>query len=323
MIAKKIITISIIPLLIISGYLICTCPNSNQNSIEKNLLGKKSSNESNGYSNFIEFDQRSLQLQHEVVQFKIIFLDNDTVDVSLFMYVSYVDQIITSNYFLLTNGVKPIMKPRILSYVPERKYVIITPRIQFSIGKFWLIKMLNDRNGKHRIGSSCTDSDHFYVHAGDIWYLTLAVPTSSEKSGFNVTFKSTQHSMHFIESVRHSDLGFYAANYYQFSGNYYAIKFSFLGGCSICNINKEMTTRNGSIIDFCVAAHRKGSMIVKQPNREEISNKNKGFIHYGYLGNATGDWKFNFKGWSIYFRIAAMLLYIDIDPHCFFFINEP
>ena len=270
----------------------------------------------------LEFDQGKLQLHKEVAQYKITFSRNDTVDVSLYMYVSYVDNIITSTYFLLTDGENPLMEPRILCFVPERKYVIVTPRIQVSIGKFWMIKLLNDREGKIRIGSCCNDSGHFDVHSGDIWYLTLAVPTSSEHSGYNVSFTSTQHSMEARQLTRHTNLGFYASTYNQFAGKYYAIKFSILGGGSICDINKEMTTRNGSIIDFCVAAHRKGSMIVKQPNGEELSNKNKGFIHYGFLGNATGDWKFNFKGWSIYFRIAAMLLYIDIDPHCFFFINE-
>jgi len=318
MITKKIVAITVIPLLIISGCVIYFYPKINQYVITETQVVNDSHNESNKYSNFIEFNQEKLQLQNEVAQFEIKFYDNDTIDVSLFMYVSYVDKIITSNYFLLTDGSKPLMEPRCLSYVPERKYVIVTPRIQLSIGKFWLIKMLNDRKGKYRIGSSYMDACHFDVHTDDIWYLTVAVPTSSEQSGYDITFKSIYNSMEIHQLTRHSNLGLFSANYNQFSGKYYAIKFSILGGLSICNINKEITARNGSIIDFGIAAHRKGSMVVTLPNGEDISDNKKGFIHYIFLGNETGNWKFTFKGWSVYYRIAALLLYIDIDPHCLF-----
>ena len=322
MMTKKVLGVVVILSLIIPGCFIFANQKINQCVITNIQEIQRSHNESTEYTNLLEFNQEKLQLQKEVVQFEIKFHYNDTVNVSLYMYVNYVDNIITSNYFLLTNGEKPIMEPRILTYVPERKYVIVTPRIQISIGKFWFIKILNERERKIRIGSCCNDSGRFDVHAGDIWYLTLAVPASSEKSGFNVTFKSTQNSMEVNQLTRHRNLGLYAATYNQFSGKYYAVKFSLLGGCSVCNINKEITTRNGSIIDFCIAAHTKGSMVVKQTNGEEISDNKKRFIHYSYLGNATGKWKFNFKGWSFYYRIAALLLYIDIDPHCLLSTND-
>jgi hypothetical protein len=321
MMTKKILVIAVILSLVIPGYFIFTYPEIFQNAIFYGHEKEGSHNESTQYTNDLELNQEKLQLQKEVVQYEITFHHNDTVNVSLYMYVSYVDTIITSNYFLLSDGVKPIMVPRSRWYVPERKYEIITPRVRISIGKFWLLTMMNNGKGKYRIGSSCNDSGRFDVHSGDTWYLTLAVPTSSVKSGYNVTFKSTYSSMEINQLTRHGNLGFYAANYNQFSGKYYAFKLSILGGCSICNIHKEVTTRNGSIIDFYVAAHRKGSMVVTQPNGEEISDNKKGFMHYWFIGNETGNWKFSFKGWSLYFRIAALLLYIDIDPHCLFYSN--
>lgn len=286
----------------------------------------KESNDSNdnpaNYSNLVELNQEKLQLHQEVSQFEIKFHHNDTINVSSYMYVSYVDQVITSNYFLLSDGEKPLMTPRSLFYVPERKFVIVTPRIKVSIGKFWFVKILNERQGRIRIGSFFNDSQCFNVHTGDTWYLTLAVPTSSELSGYNVTFKSMFNSMEINQLTRHSNIGLYTANYNQFSGKYYAIKFALFGGLSICNIDKEITTRNGSIIDFYIAGHRKGSMTVTLPNGEKQTDNNRGFIHYMFLGNEPGTWKFMLKGWSLYYRIAALLLYIDINPHCLFSTND-
>ncbi|HVQ00727.1 MAG TPA: hypothetical protein VMT57_04360 [Candidatus Thermoplasmatota archaeon] len=323
MMTKNIVAIVIIVSLFTTGVVFFTFQKTDLPATPENHTLPESSNETTNYTDDLEFDQQTLDLQKEVVQYEIDFHQNDWVDVSVYMYVSYVDNVITSNYFLLTNGEQPLMAPRILAYVPERKYLLVTPRTQISLGKFWLIKMLNDREGRIRIGSSYNDSNGFGVHAGDVWYLTLAVPTSSEQSGFHVAFVSTQCSMTVRQVVRHHDLGLFTATYNQFSGKYYAIKFSFLGGCSVGNITKEITTRNGSIVDFCVAAHRKGSLVAIQPNGAVILNNNKGFMHYEFLGNATGEWTFNFKGWSVYYRISAVLLYIDIDPHCFFSINEP
>jgi hypothetical protein len=312
---KKIFTIAVVISMLIPGCLFYSYQHINQNITHADQDTQVSPNESTNYSTSIEFNQETLHLQQEVAQYEIKFRHNDSVDVSVSMYVSYVDSIITSNYFLLTDGVKLLMKPRNVFYVPERKYVLITPRIQISIGKFWLIKLLNDREGKIRVGSASNDSGHFDVHSGDTWYLTLAVPTSSEKSGYDVTFTSHNNSMEVTQLMRNGNLGFFAANYNQFSGKYYAVKLSILGGMSICNINKEITTQNGSIIDVYVVAHRKGSMIVSRPDNEEKSFNEKAFMHYAFLGNETGKWTFKIKGWSLYYRMLVTLLYIDIDPH--------
>jgi len=141
-------------------------------------------NASVNYSDHVEYNQDSLQLQNEVVQFEIKFNTNDVVDVSTYMFVSYVDETITAVYYILTDGNKPLLEPRGLWYVPERKYSIITPKIRLSIGKFWFIKILNDGNSRIKIGSSYDNSGHFDVKAGDSWYLTIAVPTTAEKAVF-------------------------------------------------------------------------------------------------------------------------------------------
>ena len=312
---KKIISITIIASLSIAGLLMtinqrtyeCSIPLADVKGITQNI--------SSNYSNRVEFNQEEIQLQKEVVQYKITFHHDDVIDVSLHMYVYYVDETMTSGYCLLTDGEKPLLHPRVLWYIPERKYSIITPRMRVSVGRFWLVKILNDKEGKLRFGSAYNDSGSFNVFEGDTWYLTLAVPTASEKSGYSVVFTSLNNSMEVNQLTRHSHLGLYAANYNQFSGKYYSIQLSLLGGFTACDISKEITVKNGSIIDIRIAAQRKGNMIVDLPNGEEIQLNKKGLIYYSFLGNETGSWKFTVKGWSIYFRMLVVLFYIDIDPH--------
>jgi hypothetical protein len=309
MLMQKIISISIAAILIGAGLLIIG-QETHDGTILKTDEISGSQNDSTSYSNFIEFNQDELQLKKEVVQFKITFHQDDVIDVSSKMAVLYVDETITSAYCLLTDGEKPLLEPECLWYIPERKYLVITPRIRLSVGKFWLIKILNDN-----VGRADNNSGHFDVQSGDSWYLTLAVPTLSEKSYFSIIFKSSKESMEAIQLTRHSNLDLYSPTYNQFSGKYYTIKFSVLGGGSICDVSKEITVKDGSVFHLVVAGHRKGNMMVYLPNGEEKQLNQKGLMEYIFLGNESGNWKFTIKGWSIYFRMAIVLFYIDIDPH--------
>jgi hypothetical protein len=311
----------IVGVLVIASLVISSCVFLGYNKISQYVTDKiqgvnDSYNTSKNLTNYFEVSQEKLQLHHEVVQFEIKFHHNDTVDVAVYMYVAYVDRTVTSNYFLLTDGTQPLMAPKNLFFIPDRKFELVTPRMKLSIGRCWVIKFLNERQGRIRIGSSSNDSHRFDVRSGDTWYLTLAVPTSSDLSGYDISLQSMNNSMEIVQRERHQNLSLYAASYNQFSGKYYAIKFRIFGGLSVCNVNKEITTRTGSIIDFGIAAHRKGLATVTLPNGEVKSNNDKGYIRYVYLGNQTGNWKFTFKGWSLYFIVAVALLCIDIDPHC-------
>jgi hypothetical protein len=118
---KKIFTIAVVISMLIPGCLFYSYQHINRNSTHADQDTQVSPNESTNYSTSIEFNQETLHLQQEVAQYEIKFRHNDSVDVSVSMYVSYVDSIITSNYFLLTDGVKLLMKPRNVFYVPERK----------------------------------------------------------------------------------------------------------------------------------------------------------------------------------------------------------
>jgi len=306
---KKIISISISAILIGAGLLIIS-QETHDGLILKTDEISDSQNDSANYCNLVEFNQDELQLKKEVVQFKITFHQDDVIEVSSKMAVLYVDETITSAYFLLTDGEKPLIEPVCLWYVPERKLLIKTPKIRLSVGKFWFVTLLQDK-----VGSANNNSGHFDVQAGESWYLTLAVPTISEKSYFSIVFKSLNDSMEVTQLTRHSNLELLSPTYNQFSGKYYAIKFGMFGGGSLCDISKEITVTDGSIFYIFVAGHRKGNMMVYLPNGEEKQFNQKRIMEYAFLGNESGQWKCTIKGWSVYFRMAIVLFYIDIDPH--------
>jgi hypothetical protein len=309
MLMQKIISISIIASLIGAGFFIIS-QETNDGMILKteNINGSK--NDSRNFCNFIEFNQEVLQLKKEVVQFKITFHQDDVIAVSSKMVVLYVDETITSTYCLLTDGEKPLLEPVCLWYVPERRYLLVTPKIRISVGKWWFAKIFEDN-----VGSADNRSGHFDVQAGDCWYLTLAIPTISEKNYFSVIFKSLFDSMEVTQLQRHSNLGIYSPTYQEFSGRFYAIKLGVFGGGSICDSSKEITVTDGSVFHIFVAGHRKGTMWVNLPNGGEEQFNEEGIMTYTFLGSESGNWKFRVKGWSIYFRMAVVLFYIDIDPH--------
>ncbi len=314
---NKIISVLLVGVLSCAGVIFFEIPDDYEHTSLFQDEQKDRQNGSITYANYIEVNQQTLQLENEVVQFEIIFHCDDVVDVSQQMHVYYVDETITSVYCLLTDGNRSLLeRPETLFYIPYRKYCFITPRIRLSLGKVWFVKFLNDREGKVRIGSPTENSGSFNVHAGDRWYLTLAIPTSSEKTGFSVALSSVNHSMEITQLTRHQNLRFYSAHYHQFSGKYYALKLSWLGGLCLCDVSKEITTKEGSIVEICTAGFRKGSMVVSFPTGEELLLENEEAIRFRYWGNETGTWECAVKARSLYFIMDVWLLYIDIDPHC-------
>jgi hypothetical protein len=307
---KTIVIISVIVLLSSSTFLILTNKEIDNAATLKTEEIALLQNNSTSFHDLVEFNNDELQLKNEVIQFKITFHQKDVVDVTVKTVAYYVDETMTAAYCLLTDGEKPLINSSCTCYIPERKYLVVTPKMRVSIGKWWIAKLLKDK-----IGQSSNDSKQFNVQAGESWYLTLAVPTSSEKSYFSLIFRSINDSMEVTQLTRHRNVGLYSPSFNQFSGKYYAIKFSFLGGASICDISKEITVREGSIIHLVVAGQNKGEILVDLPNGEKTQFSQGGIITYIFLGNETGNWKFTVNGWSLYFRMAIMLLYIDIDPH--------
>jgi hypothetical protein len=311
MLMKKIISISIIISLIAIGFLMITSQEIYDGKLLNIEENRPALTDTTTYSNHIEFNQDALQLKKEVVQYKITFHQDDVIKVSSKMAVLYVDETITSAYCLLTNGEQPLLAPQCLWYIPERKFLVVTPRIRISVGKLWVATLFPGK-----IGSAGNDAGHFEVHAGESWYLTLAVPTPSDKMGFSFVVTSLNDSMEVTQLTRHGNVDLYSATYNHFQGRYYAVKLHVLFGGSVCDIFKEITVRDGSVFHMWVAGHRNANMDVYLPNGEQRHFNKQRLMAYVFLGNESGNWKFTAKGWSFYFRMVVALLYIDIDPHC-------
>jgi hypothetical protein len=265
------------------------------------------------------YDQEQLQLKNEVVQYQIKFHKKDVVNVSVSMYLRYLDRTISSAYFLLTNGEKPLLRPAYICIVPERKYVLVTPLLHLSFGRFF-VKSLLDKWGKIFFGSGGVFSQDLIVNEGDVWYLTMAVPTTADRGIYSVVFTSRNESMEASQITRHNKLGLFAADYHQFSGKYYAVKLG-LFGFSICNVNTEVSTATGSIILMTTAGHTRGSMTVRLANGSELKFSQRGLMILNYIGNQTGDWSMNVKAFSWVYKMMVLFLYIDVNPFCkeFFF----
>ncbi len=308
---KKIISITAVLLLTALGFFMISNQEIYDGKIVNSEKNPNLSNDSISYTNYLDFNQDNLQLKKEVVQFKIMFHQDDVVDVQSKLVVLYVDETITSVYCLLTNGEKPLLMPQGLWYIPERKYLLVTPKIRISVGKLLFPKLFPDS-----IGSADEESGHFDVQAGESWYLTLAVPTPAQEMGFSVVISSLNDSMEVTELTRHGNVGLYCAAFNQFQGRYYSLKLHVLFGGSVCNVFKEITVKEGSLFHLWIAAHRKGTLDVSLPTGEQRHFDQEGIMVYMFLGNDTGTWKFAVKGWSFYYRMVVLLLSIDIDPHC-------
>lgn len=308
---NKILSISIIISLSAIGFLLIVNQEIYDGKIINTEENGNHSFDTSTYRKYIEFNHDDLQLKKEVVQFKITFHQDDVVDVQSKVAVLYVDETITSVYCLLTNGEKPLLMPQGFWYVPERKYLLVTPKMRISVGKLWIAKLFHGK-----IGSADEKSGHFEVQAGENWYLTLAVPTPSQEIGFSVVISSLYDSMEVTELTRHGNVELYCAAFNQFQGRYYSVKLHVLFGGCVCNVFKEITVKEGSLFHLWVAGHRKGTLDVSLPTGEQRHYDQNRIMVYTFLGNDTGTWKFAVKGWSFYYRMAVLLLSIDIDPHC-------
>lgn len=305
---KKVFSLLIIFIILIAGIFVVINENDTDEPIIKEIQTLQTTSIS--YTNYVDFNQHDLQLEKEVIQFEITFHHDDVVDVSSDMYVYYLDETITSIYCLLSDGEKPLLIPGGPTWVPYRKRHIITPRMRISVGRWRLINILNNIEGFRGIGIPWQERKSFEVQAGDTWYLTLAIPTSAKKAYFSIVLSSLNDSMQITQLQRHGNVGFYSADYNQFSGNYYSIGLRFLAGFTKCDVYKQITTEDGSIINFGFDGHRKGTANVHYLKGNTLEF-DRGI--FSYLGNETGTWKFTAEGQGR--KIAVYLLYIDIDPH--------
>jgi hypothetical protein len=271
----------------------------------------------------IIIDQKEIQLNHEVIQYKIIFHKNDTINVSVLLMIqqSGIDFAPTACLLILTNGTSSIFKNSNVSflfYVPSALLLDVTILgHRVAIGGRLFFKLLN--HTRYRIGIARELHNDVSVKNGEVWYLTMAEFNSKPGEKLIATFTSlsSSASMELVQVDRHSDIGFYSALDNDFEGRYIGFKLPFLPfGFSIANnLQKQVITSRGSVIYFCSVGHLKGRIRVEAPHNKTYLNVNNGMALFTYCGNWTGKWNFSASGVGFPWKHNVMLFSADVNPH--------
>jgi hypothetical protein len=275
------------------------------------------------YSNHIIVDQKELRLNHEVIQYKVIFHENDTINVSasLMLQQSGQDFRPRACLLILTDGTASIFEESnvsLLFYIPSAilfDTTIFGHRIAF--GGRLLFRLLN--HTRFRIGVARQLYKDAQVKKDDVWYCTMAEFNSKPGEKLNITFTSlsSSSSMELVQLDRHSNMGFFSALDNNFDGRYIGFKLPFLPfGFSVANnLHKEIVTSRGSVVYFCSAGHAKGRIKVEAPNNKTYLNLNDEIALFTYCGTWTGSWNFYASGIGFPWKHIVMLFYADVNPH--------
>ena len=311
----KILTITVIIIILLSILTFSIVTKDNQT--ENKTMTKNTEEQINTkqYTNTIEITQQEIQLDYEVIQYKIIFHEDDTINV--YLYGQILSKSLGEKLFLIsiTDGRDSIIQKIdknhyhiFLIHLPVGRFEITTPRFKF-VGKLPLIfKLRNVGLKDYCIG----DVD---VKKNDTWYLTIAV-VSQKETDIQIKLKSENKSMELLQIERHSKLGFYSANHNDFDGKYYSISYGGFGITYAKNLNKKIETTDGSFIYFSSISHKKGDVKIQTPDKTILSSNNKKVIQYIYIGNNTGVWSFTANGRNLLgFKYMIILFYIDINTY--------
>ena len=273
------------------------------------------------YSNNIYIDQEQLDLNNEAIQYQIIFHRNDTINISLKMTLQQtgLDFQPMCSFLMITDGNKSVFTNAtmfFLSDVPTGAIIdtnIFGKRI--SIGGKLFNRILSKT--RFHIGSSCYYTEDIRVKNNTVWFLTIAQLDNTHKEFLATSIKSNYEGMELIQTERTDRMGFYTSFNNDFDGKYFGFKFiPYLPfGFSIAkNLQKEITTTEGSIIYFSSIGHRKGQISIETQN-ETFTNTNKRSAAFIYCGNLTGTWKFSASGVGFPWKHVVCLFYADINPH--------
>jgi hypothetical protein len=275
------------------------------------------------YSDNIIIDQKDIQLNHEVIQYKIIFHDNDTINVSALMIVQQTGKDFEPRtcMLILTNGSVSIFNNKsvwMVSDIPAGLIIDITMfGHRIAAGGRLFHKLLNYT--RLRIGSSQQLFKNANVKNGDVWYLTLANLNRKPEEALKISFRSVSSSlsMELVQLDRHSNMGFYSSLDNDFEGRYTGVKFPFLPyGFSIANnLHTEVVTTKGSILSFCSVGHTKGRMEINTPYNKTYVSTERRMLLFNYAGNQTGKWYFSASGIGFPWKHLVWLFYIDVDPY--------
>lgn len=266
------------------------------------------------YEKTIAITQSELHLDHEVVQYKILFHDNATIKADARAVYLLRDLNPVAYLFYTSDGEKLIENCSFFcTHEPSGMILdISTKRNHFQIGGRLIYKLL-------RIGHEKKTSTTFSVSSGDNWYVTIGVYRSIEEEEITLRLKSDKPCMELVPLERHDKIGYFSGWKNEFdSGVYRGFRFlPFLPfGLSFAdNFKKTITTTRGGIFSFSSMAHLKALLTVRSPDGKIFTDNRRGIIAFNYAGNLTGNWEFKASGFGFPMKHAVSLFYADVDPH--------
>jgi len=275
------------------------------------------------YSSTITLDEKDLRLDHEVIQFTVLFHENDIINVTTLQMILRLGKDVEpqANMLILTNGSRSVFHKSNVSflyYVPSALLfdaTILGHRI--AIGGRLFFNLLNLT--RFRVGVAQALSSEISVKKGDVWYLTMSVVNPKPGEELRVVLRSLSMalSMELNQTVRSPDVGFYSALDNDFNGRYFGVKLPLLpfGFSFADNLQKKILTVRGSVVYFCSVGHRNGRMKIEAPNNKTYLNENGGLSVFSYCGNWAGTWNFTASGLGFPWKHNVMLFYADINPY--------
>jgi hypothetical protein len=311
----KIITLGI-AVICIAPLIIST---ENEKEEPQNMDDIKKEGNENSYLTSFNFSQKKFNLDHEFVQYKILFHENTTIDYEYFLKFRVKD--IQPHYYFLafTDGKKAVMEREVdgkFYETPLLGYSMIPSGIlmdlnlgnfRLSIGKL-LFKILP-------IGNIDRISGEVEVSNGTEWFLTLGVYHKSVDEKFYINLESEKNCIEIIELDRDNKIEFLSSVTGDFSGVYLGLKILSRGFSRAKNLKTTITTTKGSVISFSSSGHITGHIEVIEPNGISYNKNTRKLASFQYYGNQTGTWKFSSSGIGFGWKHIVSLFYIDVNPY--------
>ena len=259
----------------------------------------------------LDISQRDLCLNHEVVQYKILFHDNTTVKVRGRIAYIIRDLKPVAYLFYLTDGETRLVNFSYCIQNPVGTLLDVTTKSNhFVVGGKLLYRLVN-------FGRDVSIDKKFSVISGDEWYLTIGVYRSIKTEDLFFKLESDKPCVELIQIERHDNIGYFSSWNNDFCGTYIGFRLLFLPfGLSFADsLEREITTTRGTILSFSSVGHLKGKIVVRFPDGSLYTNNRRWAAGFIYEGNKTGTW--SFRAWGIGFpwKHVVSLFYADINPH--------
>lgn len=272
-------------------------------------------------SSVLVVEQDAMNLNHEVVQYRIVFHDDTMVNISVFMALQQTgeDYEQMCSFIMLTDGNRSVFGDEyqyfFINDVPSGSIVdlnVFGNRI--CIGGKIFCKVL--QRTRFRIGSSVTHNEDVKALNNSVWYLTVAQLDNMHEEMLSVSLKATGECMEVQQIHRGDKMGFYTSVNNDFEGRYFGFRLPLLPfGFSIArNLHKQITTTEGSVFIFSSIGHMFGRLTVAYDG-DSYADDTRKHILLSHMGNMTGVFDFSASGIGFPWKHIVYLFYMDVNPY--------